>query len=66
MIRNIPFVHSPNGPVVPTITKVAALTEKVSALVVVLTEADLTDNQTSVVKAQLTNATFVEEIKKAP
>jgi hypothetical protein len=51
---------------VPTITKAAELTEKVSALVVVLTEADLTDNQTSVVKAQLNNAHFIEEIKKAP
>lgn len=59
MIRRIVFQHSPNGPVVPTITHAAAaLTERVEAVVVVLTEADLTSGKTLVADV-LANPHFV-------
>lgn len=60
------FVHSPNGAVVPTIThQTAALTVRVPAVVVVLTEEDLTSG-TTLVAEYLTNTHFVEDVKKAP
>lgn len=66
MIRRIVFKHSPNGPVVPKIAhQQAPLTEKVNAVVVVLTEADLTSG-TTIVADLLANPHFVTLVKKAP
>ncbi|KAL4465892.1 hypothetical protein ABPG74_004129 [Tetrahymena malaccensis] len=65
MKKNQVFVHSPNGPVVPTITHHAtALTTRVPAAVVVLSEEDLTSG-TTLVADYLTNTHFVEDVKKS-